>query len=96
MEAIEQKGVAFEEEHETDNELYNEWVMTKLRTHRGMDVTELARRFGEARAKFAGEVLGRYEKDGCVECDGSRVRLTRKGVMVSDAVFRDLFIVDED
>ena len=96
MEAIEQKGVAFEEEHETDNELYNEWVMTKLRTHRGMDVTELARRFGEARAKFAGEVLGRYAKDGCVECDGSRVRLTRKGGMVSDAVFRDLFIVDED
>lgn len=91
---VEADGCAFEEESESPDQLYDEWVMTRLRTSDGMDMDELERRFGKRHRQYAARVVDRHIADGCLSKDGSVVRLTRDGVMLSDMVFRDLFIVE--
>ena len=43
---------------------------------------------------FAAGIFDGIFADGCLVREGSVVRLTRHGVMLSDMVFRDLFIVE--
>ena len=80
-------------EWETPDQLYNEWVMTRLRTKWGMDLSELERRFGGEKRKYAVTQIARHVDNGCVIAEGCTLRLTRKGIMVSDMIFRDLFVV---
>ncbi len=80
-------------ERETLDQLYNEWIMTRLRTKRGMDLAELEGRFGGEKRKYAAAQIARHVDNGCVIAEGCTLRLTRKGIMVSDMIFRDLFVV---
>lgn len=91
---VEERGAAFEEERETASELYDEWVMTRLRTREGMDLEELERRFGSERRRYAEGNAQRHIADGGLAVDGAVLRLTRHGVMLSDMIFRDLFAND--
>ena len=53
-------------EEETENQLYNEWVMTRLRTKWGLDINDLGTRFGRHYEKTAAEILrmiGPYIKE---------------------------------
>lgn len=94
LEKVDAAGVAYEEECETADQLYDEWVMTRLRTREGMCLDDLEKRFGKKRRQYAAQVVDRHITDGCLVREGSVVRLTRHGVMLSDMVFRDLFIVE--
>ena len=94
LEKVDAAGVAYEEECETADQLYDEWVMTRLRTRAGMCLDDLEKRFGKKRRQYAAQVVDRHIADGCLVREGSVVRLTRHGVMLSDMVFRDLFIVE--
>lgn len=93
-EAVVRQGYAFTIEEETDDELYNEWVMTGLRTARGIDSNELKSLFGENRWQHFQRVVEGYVANGYMGKIGSQVRLTQCGVPVSDMIFRDLFIVE--
>ncbi len=71
-------------------ERYNEYVMTSLRTVKGINLSDLRERFGGEWEEYflgAGEkyiVRGQVVKeDGCY-------RLTREGMMVSDAIISEL------
>lgn len=92
-ERIEQDGVACEIEQESVNELYNEWVMTRLRTSDGMSLNDLQSRFGEEKRSYAEKAAAPYLRAGDLKKEADVLSLTDRGVMVSDAVFRDLFIV---
>lgn len=94
LEGVATDGRAYSEEEETADQLYNEWVMTRLRTKWGMDMENLRYRFGRERAAYAERVVDGFVAEGCLERRGQIVRLTRKGVMLSDSIFRDLFIVE--
>lgn len=94
LEKVDAAGVAYEEECETADQLYDEWVMTRLRTRAGMCLDDLEKRFGKKRRQYAARIVDRHIADGCLVREGSVVRLTRHGVMLSDMVFRDLFIVE--
>lgn len=91
---VERNGIACSAERETTDQLYNEWVMTRLRTMRGMNLEELSARFGERYRAQAEPIVANHLADGCLTLDGSTARLTKKGIMLSDMIFRDLFIVD--
>lgn len=41
LEKVDAAGVAYEEECETADQLYDEWVMTRLRTRAGMCLDDL-------------------------------------------------------
>lgn len=93
MAAVGERGYAYEEEQETADELYNEWVMTRLRTVWGLDLANLRSRFGNRRADYAEKVLARFVDSEDVAIENGVTRLTHRGIMVSDMIFRDLFLV---
>lgn len=90
---IKEKGYAYRVEEETENQLYNEWVMTRLRTKWGLDINDLGTRFGRHYEETAAEILEKYSGDGDIHIENGIARLTKKGIMISDMIFRDLFVV---
>ena len=90
-----EQGVAYEEEHETLSQLYDEWVMTRLRTAKGMNLKALGERFGESYLAHCRKAMQPHLQQGLITITRGVVRLTRKGVMLSDMVFRDLFYDEE-
>ena len=93
LEDIQNRGVAYEIEEETINELYNEWVMTRLRTKWGLSLASIAEKFGSSFAEFAAPKLQDFAKNGLVNIENGTATLSDKGIMLSDFVFRELFIV---
>lgn len=93
IEAVSERSFAYEEERETLQELYNEWIMTRLRTKRGMDMDDLKVRFPDF-YEYAEKVVSGFVCDGLMQRSGAVVGLTDKGVMLSDMIFRDLFFVE--
>ena len=94
MDKVSATGIAYEKESESPSELYNEYVMTRLRTREGVDLDQLEARFGKQCRQYASQVIDRYIADGSLVRENSSVHLTRHGVMLSDMIFRDLFIVE--
>lgn len=90
-----EQGVAYEEEYETLSQLYDEWVMTRLRTAKGMNLKALGERFGESYLAHCRKAMQPHLQQGLITITRGVVRLTRKGVMLSDMVFRDLFYDEE-
>lgn len=82
----------FEEEHLSDEELMEEAVMTRLRRREGIDLKEYGAQFGEENAVRLLENADFFIKKGEIEKDGYRIRLTDKGVMVSDEIIVGLIM----
>lgn len=93
IEAVSERSYAYEEESETALELYNEWIMTRLRTKKGMDMDDLKVRFPDF-CDYAEKVVSGFIGDGLMQCSGAVVSLTDRGVMLSDMIFRDLFLIE--
>lgn len=94
IESLNNGMLSFEKEELKLHDIYNEYVMTNLRTMWGIDLLAVERLYGlfwkavQEKVKFY--VLN---QDLIVEDD--RVRITEKGWMVSDAIMSDLFVVSE-
>ena len=72
----------------TAEERWQEAVITGLRLHDGIAVSELASTYGvDLDARFGPE-LERFREAGAVERDGDRIRLTRRGMLVANEVLR--------
>ena len=83
----------YEEEHLSERDRYNEYVMTGLRRNEGIDLAVLAERFGrEAADHFAREVA-RHLTAGTLRQvpPGAIYRLTRTGLAVADGIAADAF-----
>ena len=82
---------AFEQEELSLNERYDERVMLGLRTARGVDAERLRSEFGEAAWRHFTTEAQHHITAGHLRVtpDGRHV-LTRDGIMLSDAVIRDL------
>lgn len=78
-------NLPFEEEHLTPSELYDELVMTRLRTREGLSLSMLT----EEQKFYILRQARRYEATKHLLID-DRIRLTRKGIFISDTIFSDL------
>ena len=87
-------GFLYETERLTDDDRYNEYIMTGLRRDRGVSVAELERLFGAEKARYfvvsqrINVVEGLFQ-----EVDGGIYRLSRAGLMRADGVAGDGFWV---
>ncbi len=93
--AIEQGETAFEEEIETRDSLYNERILTSLRTRWGLDIKQLKTDFGEERTRYCLEQAQPHLRGGRLELTGDTLRITRQGIFTSDDIMSDLFWVEE-
>lgn len=84
----------FTEEILTDNDRYNEVIMTRLRTACGLSPDQIGHLFGKESAERCIRTAAPFIHDGLLheEADG-RIRLTEKGIFLSDRIISEFFIV---
>jgi len=80
-----------EVEQLSPTEEVNEYLLTQLRRTRGIERETFQNRFGFDLWEQEGEVLQAYARDGQVEWDDHTLRLTRTGLLLSNAIISDLF-----
>ena len=82
-----------ETERLTDDERFNEYVFTALRTRNGLNLDQLALRFGQELLESLLEAAAHHIGKGALVMEASILRLTRQGIMLSDLVMSDLMRV---
>lgn len=85
----------YESEQLTAGMRYNEYVITSLRTSRGIDIKRLRSKFGDEMYRYCLRMADSYLKNGKLEQVGDYLKLSRKGIFISDGIMSDLLQVDE-
>lgn len=84
----------FTEEILTDNDRYNEVIMTRLRTARGLSPDQVSYLFGKESAERCIRTAAPFIRDGLLHEEADRrIRLTEKGIFLSDRIISEFFIV---
>lgn len=90
VETVEGGCTCYETESMTWQERYDEMVMVRLRTAEGLDLRQVEARFGtNAIDHLMREAMPHVDR-GTLKKSGSHLSMTADGVMVSDAIIRDL------
>ncbi len=93
--AIAEGRAPAEREVLTRDMMFDDTVMTRLRTKEGIDLGMIRREFGKEYYDFLMREAGRHVTGGLLHMDESRqtLSLTRRGLFVSDSVMSDLMHV---
>lgn len=83
---------AYEVEELSDTQKYNETIFTRLRTSEGISKQYIKETFGENILQHLINEAASYIADGLLKESGDNIVLTRKGVLISDAICCDLFL----
>lgn len=83
------------EEFESFNEKHNDYIMTQLRSKWGITVNDYIQRFGFPYFERLKKICLPYIKSKEMEMSDVIIKLTEKGMLVSDVIFSDLFIIDD-
>lgn len=83
--------IPFEEEHLTETQQLNEYIMTSLRTLQGLDIEWVSNRFGNQYSKTLMIATQKYINSGKIAVKDSRLILTREGRLFADGIAADLF-----
>jgi len=90
--AIKEGKRYYEEEQLSDKDLYNEYLLTALRTDDGVTEEEIREKFGEELARYFIKGISKYAGKGHIEVKRGRYRLTNTGMFISDTIISSLFI----
>jgi oxygen-independent coproporphyrinogen-3 oxidase len=82
-----------EEEILSENNKYNEYILTRIRTIWGVSVDELKTRFGPEKATWFLKSIEKYVATGLVKQQNSIYTLTEKGLFVSDDIMANLMFI---
>jgi oxygen-independent coproporphyrinogen-3 oxidase len=82
------------EEELNDEALALETLMLRLRTAEGLDLESFRERFGIDLLAVNAAVVARLVEEGMAVIEGKRLRLTRAGLAIADAVVRVLRVED--
>jgi oxygen-independent coproporphyrinogen-3 oxidase len=85
--------IPHETEHLDERTRYNDFVITRMRTIRGVSLDELKKEFGEERERY---FLKKSEPFLCskkLKVEGEYVKVTHKGFFVSDLIMCELIVV---
>ena len=73
---------------------YNDYVLTSIRTCWGISLSKLRSEFGEELYRYCMRMAKPHEDQGVLENREGVLRLTRKGIFVSDGIMSDLMWVN--
>lgn len=91
IEGIEKGEQVYEQEPIDDDTRYNDIVMTALRTRDGICLSQLT----TAQQSYCMKEAKRFLDDGLLELAAGHLRITRKGLFVSNMIMSELMIVNE-
>ena len=94
------KGIAsgngdYEEEILSESERYNDALLTRLRTSDGLPLKWMEENFSAKLNRYMLKNAQRHLDAGTLTTtDDDSIRLTKKGIFISDAIIRDLIYID--
>ncbi len=94
VDTIAQHKVPFEAEVLTPTQKYNEFVMTSLRTNKGIVISELEQKFPERFSVYFHKMLQRYHQSELLMVSDTLVSLTDEGRLFADRISSDLFFTE--
>jgi len=83
----------WEEEVLTENDKFNEYIITRIRTKWGISLPEIERLFGPEKALFLKENLRKYINSGKITGNKENYKLSKEGLFVSDGIIAGLMII---
>lgn len=92
IKGINKNKVPFEREELSDKDIYNEYVMTSLRTTDGASLQKLTDEYSKYWCQNEG-IVERFIQKGWMQQKGDILSLSEEGWLLSDAIYRDLFVV---
>ncbi len=92
IDKIKNKDTWFEKEELSEQDKFNEYVMTRLRTIWGIDLGFVKSNFGEDTFKLLLEQSRPYITSGHLQHEEENVFLTQKGKLLADKIAAELFI----
>lgn len=82
----------YEIEHLSPRDLYNEFVMTRLRTSKGFNMEDILARFGTKAYEYCMQMAQPHLLQGNLKRVEKQICLTKEGIFISNDVISDLFI----
>jgi oxygen-independent coproporphyrinogen-3 oxidase len=92
IESINHNKLPFEREVLTVDQKYNEYIMTSLRTNKGVSAEIVKNEFGEKYADYLIESIRKYVSAGWLGTLNDNICLTDEGKLFSDLISSELFI----
>ena len=71
---------------------YNDFILTRLRTKKGIDLTELISLFGEEKKAYCLRQAQKHIVNQYLKLNDNRLCLTQKGIFISDGIMSDLLL----
>ncbi len=94
--AIKKDQLPLEIEVLTQEDRYNEYVMTRLRTMWGISLQEVQEQFGESFKRYLMDQAGEQIEGGFLKIENGNLHVTEKGKFLSDGIAADLFLINLD
>ena len=91
---IETDNRDFEIEHLSENERYNDAIVTRLRTADGLPMEWFREKFNKKLYDYLRRNIAPHIADGTLQESGGSVSLTREGIFISDSIMRDLIYIE--
>ena len=93
IDGIRQRKPDFEVEELDLYTRYNDFVLTSIRTCWGMSLSHLRSMYGEELYRYCLRMAKPYLEQGVLEISEDILKLTRKGIFISDGIMSDLMWV---
>jgi len=93
IQAINRGAIPAEVEKIDPRTAYNDYIITRLRTRQGIDLTEIAELFDEMATNYCMMQIKKHLSNGLMVEKSPRFALTRKGIFVADSIMRDLLLI---
>jgi oxygen-independent coproporphyrinogen-3 oxidase len=93
-EGISSGKLPLEIEYLDKNTRYNDFILTGMRTMWGVDLNELERLFGNRKKEYCLKNVRKYVNQGFVTLSDDKLKLTRKGIFISDGIMSDLMWIN--
>ncbi|MEY2895076.1 MAG: hypothetical protein RIS42_795, partial [Bacteroidota bacterium] len=73
----------------------NEYIMTQLRTHWGIDLNYLKERFQAIQATFPEDEIASWVSNGYAVISGDRLKLVGQGKLIADGLSAEIFVLED-
>jgi len=93
IKAIEKGSSFFQQEKLSGNDRYNEYILTHIRTKCGVSLKYIREHFGEEKANLFRKDIEKYVKNNLLVEQNGSLKITRKGLFISDDIMANLMIV---
>lgn len=90
---IESNNPNFEIEHLSISEQYNDAILTRLRTADGLSIEWIREKFGNRLTDYMLKNAAQHITSKHLKESNGTLKLTRKGIFISDAIMRDLIYI---